>query len=152
MHELNSGDQLEHELTDMLRFQGATAETNGFVEVAIRAKLEDKVEMVLTLEGVKQVDDVRVGVESAMNGEFLGTFVNGEGRWAGIGICVLGQALDSNILPSLVVLSHEDQAEGTVVESGERLEASVQEYAIFELIAHTLHFQILGSKLVEPTR
>ena len=64
---IDGTDELQHKVADVLRLQRALADTNGLVEVAITAQLQDHVLVVLVLEVVDQVDNVRVSTQAGVD-------------------------------------------------------------------------------------
>jgi hypothetical protein len=140
VHELYSIDELQHEVTDVLSLQRALAEADGFIEVAIRAKLENKVDVVLRLERLEQVHNVGVRGNAEVDVKLLGTLVDGDDGRAGIGGRRLGDDLDGHIITGYKVLGLEDHSKGAMVEGGDGFISSIEYDAVLKLVAHTIHW------------
>ena len=136
---LNGIDQLHHEVADVLGLHGAAVVADGLVEVAVGAKLQNDVDVVLALEGLKQVDGVVVGAEAEMNTELFGALIDGKGGRAVDSGSGLGNDLDGDVVAGYQVLCLEDHAKGAMVERGDGLVSSVEHNAFVKLIAHALH-------------
>jgi hypothetical protein len=123
----------------VLGLQGALVETDGLIEVAIGAKLQDQVDVVLALEGLNQIYNIVVRAEAKVNAEFLGALVNGESGGAVDGSGGLGDDLDCNVVASYEVLGLEDHAKGAMIEGRNGFVSSIEHNAFVKLIAHALH-------------
>jgi len=135
---LNGIDQLKHKLADVLGLQRAFVKADGFIEVTIGAKLEDKVDVVLGLEGLKQVDNVGVRANAEVDSELLGALVHGQSGLIGASV-VLGDDLDRNDFASYEVLGLEDHAEGAMIEWGDGFIPPIKYNALMKQVAHALH-------------
>jgi len=94
MHVLDGGDQLKHEISDMLRLERAFVEADGFIKISHGAELEDDEEVGLGLEGIEKAHDMGVLPEQIVEPELLGVIVvivMVVMRW-------LGETLDGNKL------------------------------------------------------
>jgi hypothetical protein len=79
---LDGIDKLEHALANMFRLAWSPTDTDGFVEVAIRTILQDKVDVVFCLKVMDEVNDILMVADSTMDCKFLGTIIHGQGWWA----------------------------------------------------------------------
>ena len=139
VHKLDSADQLEHEIAHMLRLERALAEANGFIEVAIRAELEHKVDVVGALEGLEAVDNVRVRADAEVDAQLLGALVNSEGGGAASGRRGLCDDLDGNVFVGYQIAGLEDHAKGAMVEGTNGFVLSIEYSTWLKLVAHALH-------------
>ena len=71
MDKLDSTDKLHHEVSHVLSLERTLANTNGLVQVAIGAELEDQVDVVLGLKRLKHVDNVGVLTKVEVNAKLL---------------------------------------------------------------------------------
>lgn len=81
------------------------------------------------LEGMNQIDNVRMRAQLVVVFEFLGKFVDCKARCI-IGGIRLGQALDGNQFIRINIFSQMDHAKGTMVEKLDGFEASINAYAV----------------------
>jgi hypothetical protein len=139
MDKLDSTDKLHHEVSHVLSLERTLANTNGLVQIAIGAELEDQVDVVLGLKRLKHVDNVGVLTKVEVNAKLLGALINSESRRAVDGGGALGDDLDGNVVAGYKVLGLEDHAEGAIVERGDCLVSSIEHNAVVKLIAHALH-------------
>jgi hypothetical protein len=139
MDEGNGIHQLEHELTNMFRLQRALTVADCLVEIAARAKLQDKVDMRFSLEGPDQVDDVGMGTQAAVQNKLLRLLVDGKVDAGTVGGRPLSQALDGDGLAILEVPSQEDHAEGAMVERSDSLITAIKKNTSAEVFPQAGH-------------
>jgi hypothetical protein len=94
----------------VLSLERTLADTDGFVKVAIAAEFDHNVLVVLSLEGVYQVDDVVVVRELRVDLQLLRVVIGSEVGRAGrlLNGLRLGDALDGDVLAGERVLGPED--------------------------------------------
>jgi hypothetical protein len=139
VNELNGFDQLHHEVADMLSLHRTLVVANGFVEIAIGAKFQNDVDVILALERLDQVDDMVMGAKVEMNTELFGAFIDSKGGRAIDSGGRLGNDLDGDVVTGYQVLGLEDHAKGAMVERGDGLVSSIEYNAFVKLVAHALH-------------
>lgn len=115
VHELDSADQLEHEVTHVFGFQWTAVEPDGLVEVTVGAVLQNQIDMSIGFEGMDEVDQVGMMCEASVTLQLFEAVINGQGTRRVSGRC-LGQALDGNVLTSLGVVCDKHHSEGAMVQ------------------------------------
>lgn len=144
MDELDSSDKLHHEVTHMLSLERALAIANGFVQVTIGTELKNKVDVVLGLKRLEQVDNIGVITKAQVNTKLFGALIDCKGGRAVDGGRTLGNDLDSNMVASYKILGLEDHAKGAIVKRGDCFIPSIEYNAFVKMIAHTIHEGCLG--------
>ena len=139
VNELNSTDQLHHEVADVLGLQRTLVEANRLVKVSIGAILQHQVDMVLGLEGLKEVDYVGVATKAKMDAKLFRALIDSKSRRAVDGGGRLSDNLDGNKFVGCQILSLEDHAEGAMIEGGDSFVSAVEYNTCLELITHALH-------------
>jgi hypothetical protein len=71
-------DKLQHEAPHVFRLEGAMANSDGFVEIATRAKLQDEIHVGVRLIRVQKVDDVRMRAQASVQDELLRLVIDSE--------------------------------------------------------------------------
>jgi hypothetical protein len=109
----------------MLCFQRPAAETNSLVEIAVGAIFQNEESVGFGLEGVQQIDNVRMVSKLVVISKFLREFVNRKVRLGGSWGARLHEALDGNEFIINGVLGEEDHSEGSMVKKVDSFITSV---------------------------
>jgi len=139
MHGLDGTNQLKHEIPNVLGFQRTFSKPDGFVEIAIRAEFQDKVDVVGGFERLKKINNVGVRPNAEMNCQFFRVLIHGKARGTGVGGTRLREALYGNVLAGDEIPGLEDHAERAMVERSDGFISSIENIPLLELIAHALH-------------
>jgi hypothetical protein len=105
--------------------------------------------VVLSLEVVEEVDDVRVVSDAIMDHELFGSVVNGQPLRVNGSSGRFGQALEGNLGIGPGVLGLEDHAKGAMIEGSESSKSPVEQRTFLEVVSHALHLMMISARMGE---
>jgi len=117
VNELDGTNKLHHEVAHMLSLQRTLVIADGLVKVTVGAVLQDKVDVVLRLERLKHIDNIRVLAKAKVDTKLFRAFIYSKSRRAVHCSRRLGDTFDGNKITGGQVLSREDHAKGAMVQS-----------------------------------